>query len=60
MDSGPDEVTEISSIYFIKALGITQHVTDMRTRSRKKMFLGSRAQPACKADNFTALCEPTV
>jgi hypothetical protein len=32
----------------------------MSTRSRKIMFLGSRARPVRKADSLTANCEPTV
>jgi hypothetical protein len=39
------------------ALGYTQPLTDMSTRSREIMFLGSRALSARKADNLTAICE---
>jgi hypothetical protein len=37
--------------------GLTQILTEMST---KKMFLGSRAQPANKADSLTAICELIV
>jgi hypothetical protein len=37
-----------------------QFVLTRRTRSRKIMFLGIRAQPVRRADNLTAICEPTV
>jgi hypothetical protein len=33
----------------------TQPMTKMNTRS----FPGSKGRPACKADNLTAICEPT-
>jgi hypothetical protein len=62
MGSIPDEVTEsFFSIYLILpvALQFTQPLTEMSTRSRK-MFLGSRALLARKADNLTAICEPIV
>jgi hypothetical protein len=32
----------------------------MSTRSRKIMFLESRARPVCRADTFTAFYEPAV
>jgi hypothetical protein len=32
----------------------------MSTRSRKIMFLGSRARPVRRAENLTAICEPIV
>jgi hypothetical protein len=38
----------------------TQPLTEMSFGSRKTMFLGSRARPVRKADNFTAICEPIV
>jgi hypothetical protein len=38
----------------------TQPLTEMGTRSRKIIFLGSRAQPVHMADNLTAICEPIV
>jgi hypothetical protein len=34
------------------ALGFTQHLTEMSARSRKVMFLGSRARPVRRADNL--------
>jgi hypothetical protein len=42
------------------ALGFTQLLTEMSTRGRKIMFLGSRARPVRRADNLTAICEPIV
>jgi hypothetical protein len=42
------------------ALGYTQPLTEMSNRNRIKMLLGSRVRPARKADNLTAVCEPTV
>jgi hypothetical protein len=41
-------------------LGFTQPLTEMSTRSRKIMFLGSRARSVRRADNPTAACEPIV
>jgi hypothetical protein len=41
------------------ALGFTQNLTEMSTRSRK-FFLGSRARRMRRTDNLTAICEPTV
>jgi hypothetical protein len=38
------------------ALGSTQPLTEMSTRN----FPGGKGRPAHKADNFTAICEPTV
>jgi hypothetical protein len=54
-----------SSNYLILqvALGpgvFTQPLTEMSTRSRKIMFLGSRARPVHGADNLIAICEPIV
>jgi hypothetical protein len=37
--------------------GSTQPLTEMSTRSRKIMFLGSIARPVRRADNLTAICE---
>jgi hypothetical protein len=52
----------IFSIYLILpaalALGFTQSLTEMSTRSRNIMFLGIRALPVRRADNLTAICEP--
>jgi hypothetical protein len=39
---------------------ITQPLTEMSIRSRKRMFLESRERPVCGADNLIAICEPTV
>jgi hypothetical protein len=41
------------------ALGFTQPLTEMNTRSRK-MFLVSKARPVRRADNFAAIYEPIV
>jgi hypothetical protein len=38
------------------ALGSTQPLTEMSTRN----LPGSKGRPARKADNLTAICEPTV
>jgi hypothetical protein len=38
------------------ALGSTQPATEMSTRN----LPGGKGRPACKADNLTAICEPTV
>jgi hypothetical protein len=43
-----------------QALGFTQLLTEMSTRSRKIMFLASRVKPVHRADNLTAICEPIV
>jgi hypothetical protein len=34
--------------------------TNDRQKERIKRYLGSREQPVRKADNLTAICEPTV
>jgi hypothetical protein len=39
---------------------ITQHLTEMSSRKRKTNVLESRALPVRKADNLTAIFEPTV
>jgi hypothetical protein len=44
----------------VQALESTQLLTEMSTRSRKLMFLGSKARPVRRADNLTAICEPIV
>jgi hypothetical protein len=41
-------------------LRFTQPLTEMSIRSRRTMFLGSRARPVRRADNLTAICEPIV
>jgi hypothetical protein len=38
----------------------TQPLTEMSTRSRKIIFLGSKVRRLRKADNLTAICEPIV
>jgi hypothetical protein len=38
------------------ALGSTQPLTSVSTRN----IPGGKGWPACKADNLTAICEPTV
>jgi hypothetical protein len=38
------------------ALGSTQPLTEMSTRN----LLGGKGQPARKADNLTANCEPII
>jgi hypothetical protein len=38
------------------AVGSTQPLTQTSTRN----LAGSKGRPACKADNLTAICEPTV
>jgi hypothetical protein len=40
--------------------GVTQPLTEMSTRSRKIIFLASRARPVRRADNLTAIFEPIV
>jgi hypothetical protein len=41
-------------------MGFTQPLTEMSIRSRKILFLGSRARAVRKANNLTAICEPIV
>jgi hypothetical protein len=61
--SRPDELNtffaNVPNPSGLTALGFTQPLTQMSTRSRK-MFLGSRARPGPTADNLTAICESTV
>jgi hypothetical protein len=56
------EVTEFCSIYLIlpAALGPGAQSASNRNeyQKQKNMFLGSRARPAGRAENFTAICEP--
>jgi hypothetical protein len=40
--------------------GLTRHLTEISSRSRKKMILGSKVRPVRKADNFAAIFEPIV
>jgi hypothetical protein len=44
----------------IHALGFTQPLTEMSTRSRKIMFLASEVLLVCRADNLAAICEPIL
>jgi hypothetical protein len=57
--SRPDEVKKFFPIQLIlsAALGprFTQPLTKMSTRSRKIMFLGSKARPVRMADNLTTI-----
>jgi hypothetical protein len=41
---------------FSMALGSTQPLTEMSTRN----LPGGKGRPARKADNLTAICEPTI
>jgi hypothetical protein len=43
-----------------QALGFTQPLTEMSTRSSKIMFLGSGARTVRRTDNLTTICEPTA
>jgi hypothetical protein len=56
----PDEVIEFFNLSNrssrTMALGLTQPLTEMCTRN----LPGGKARPARKADNLTAICEPTV
>jgi hypothetical protein len=47
-------------LIFPVAQGFTQPLTELSTRSRILMFLGSRARQVRKTDNLAAICEPTV
>jgi hypothetical protein len=38
--------------------GFTQPLTEMSTRSRKIMFLGSKARPVLRIDDLTAISQP--
>jgi hypothetical protein len=57
-------ITDVNSVFndvipYLIMLGFTQPLTEMITRN-KTLFLGSRARPAHKADNVTAVCEPII
>jgi hypothetical protein len=52
-----DEVN-FSNVLIFPALGFTQSLTEMSTRSRKVVFLGSREWPVRRADNLIAIYEP--
>jgi hypothetical protein len=49
-----------SNYLILLALGFTQSLTEMSTRSRNIMFLGSRTWSVRRADNCTIICEPIV
>jgi hypothetical protein len=59
-----DELNEFFLIYIILrphcGLWFTQPPTEMNTRSRKMKFLGNKARPVRKADNFIIICKPIV
>jgi hypothetical protein len=40
--------------------GFTQPLTEMSTRGRKIIFLGSSARQVRRADRFAAICKPIV
>jgi hypothetical protein len=54
----------IFSVYLILPVALGPELysasTEMSTRSRKIMFLGSKGRPVSRADNITAICEPIV
>jgi hypothetical protein len=51
----------IFKIPITRPRGFTQPLTEMSTRNiKKKMFLGSNVRRVRKADNLTAIYEPTV
>jgi hypothetical protein len=56
----PDEVTGFFDLPNPSsrtiALGSTQPLTEMSSSN----LPGGKGRPACKADNFTAICEPIV
>jgi hypothetical protein len=58
MSCSPEGATEFSSLpnpsSHIMTLGFIQPLTEI------KMFVGSRVRPVHKADNRTAICEPTL
>jgi hypothetical protein len=62
--SRTNEANEFFSIYLIlpAALGPRVYSDSNRNEYQKQInnVLGSRARPVCKADNLTAICEPTV
>jgi hypothetical protein len=63
MVSRPDEVNDIffslpNPSGHAKSWGLLSPLTEMSTRGRNVMFLGSRVWPV--ADNLTAICEPIV
>jgi hypothetical protein len=52
----PNEVTEFFNSRRTVALLSTQLITEMSTKN----LSGGKARPVRKADNLTAICEPTV
>jgi hypothetical protein len=59
--SRPDELIEPNQFIFLCcALRFTQSLTEISTRSRKIIFLGSRAQLVPEAGNYSVICEPNV
>jgi hypothetical protein len=58
--TSPDEVTEIFNLpnpsSRTMALGSTWPLTEMSIRNHS----GGKGRPARKADNLTAICEPSV
>jgi hypothetical protein len=62
--SRPDEVNEFFPIYLTIPAALdpafAEPLTQMSSKSRKIMFLGSRARPVRRADNLTAICEANV
>jgi hypothetical protein len=53
------------SMYLILAAALgpgvySIYLTEMSTRSRKIMFLGSKAWAMRRTDNLTVICEPIV
>jgi hypothetical protein len=61
--SAPKQITNTATlnVYRAEALGFSQPLTEKSTRNIKLiMFLGSKVQRVRKADNLTAICEPTV
>jgi hypothetical protein len=42
------------------ALGFTQPLTELSTRSTKIIFLESKVRSVHRADNLTTICEPIV
>jgi hypothetical protein len=55
-DKRPDQVSNYISSRCTMALGSTQPLTEMSTRS----LPGGKGQPAHKAENLTVICEPIV
>jgi hypothetical protein len=59
--SSPDEVNEFLQFTWSFQLHYGPPVDSASNRNEyKKIFLGSIARPARKADNLTAICEPIV